>query len=117
MMVKSSLEFFYFYSKYPYILLKIKIFLENFHSFLIISLTFSKYLLYNITNNLYNLSKRSLHILSFNLSLYSYSMIKIITLEGISHSFLSYVLFKVARGNLAENYFCLIQHLTKLNNT
>ena len=59
--------------------------MENFHSFLIISLYFLKILsvisqkLSVISQKtLYNLSKSSLHILSFNLSLYSHSIIKII---------------------------------------
>ena len=66
-------------------MLKIKISLEIFHSFLIISLYFLKILsiisqkLSIISQKtLYNLSKNSLHILSFNLSLYSHSIIKII---------------------------------------
>ena len=66
-------------------MLKIKISLEIFHSFLIISLYFLKILsvisqkLSVISQKtLYNLSKSSLHILSFNLSLYSHSIIKII---------------------------------------
>ena len=59
-------------------MLKIKISLEIFHSFLIISLYFLKILSVISQKTLYNLSKSSPHILSFNLSLYSHSIIKII---------------------------------------
>ena len=71
-------------------MLKIKISLEILHSFLIISLYFLKILcnlsktLCNLSKTLYNLSKSSPHILSFNLSLYSHSIIRII----LTHDYL-----------------------------
>ena len=76
-------------------MLKIKISLEIFHSFLIISLYFLKILsvisqkLSVISQKtLYNLSKNSLHILSFNLSLYSHSIInKILTHDHLETNF------------------------------
>ena len=58
-------------------MLKIKISLEILHSFLIISLYFLK-ILSVISQKLSVISQKTLHILSFNLSLYSHSIIKII---------------------------------------
>ena len=88
--------------------------MEILHSFLIISLYFLKILsiisqkLSIISQKtLYNLSKNSLHILSFNLSLYSHSIIKIILTHdhlGMNFTFVL-VSYHAYKKNLKLHHF------------